>query len=77
MKAPLFDVGNPEFPFPGGTRTYRMDEAFAWRRTAYTDGTVEVHRCPIDVIDKASSSLWEPWNDPPPPLDEAHWLRVW
>ena len=63
---PKFNVGNPEFPFSGGYKTYSITETHAWRRTTFNNGRVAIHRAPIDLVDEAMETLWEPWNDQTP-----------
>jgi len=70
-----FDVGNPEWLRDDGRKvTYRCDEEFGWRQTTHPDGTVMVHKAPLDAID-AVMGMWEPWANEPP-IDESLWEPV-
>lgn len=72
---PKFNVGNPEWPrMDGRVVTYRCDEEYGWRQTTHSDGRVEIHRAPLDIIDSVGSG-WEPWSDEPT-IDESRWEPV-
>jgi len=70
-----FNVGNPVWIREDGRKvTYRLDDQFGWRQTTHPDGTVEVHKAPLDAIDAIDA--WVPWNSEPPALDEVLWVLV-